>query len=67
MGYIAVLGAIAVFTIEFTANLMQGSGAISILHFLIIGPLYLFLVLLLARALYRAVQERLTRQQSRES
>ena len=65
MGYIVVLGAITVFSIELTANLMQGSGTISALHFLIIGPLYCFLVLLLARALYRAAQKRVSNRHSR--
>ena len=66
MGYIVVLGAIVVFTIELTAKLMQGSGTISVLHFLIIGPLYFFLVLLLARALHRAVQKRVTNRHFRD-
>ena len=67
MGYVVVFGAIVVFTIELTANVMRGSGTVSVLHFLIVGPLYVFLVLLLARALYRAVQRRSTRKRSRET
>ena len=66
MGYGVVLGAIAIFTIELTANALQGSGAMSLVHFLVIGPLYLFLILMLARALYRLARCRLGREQSRQ-
>jgi hypothetical protein len=67
MGYIVVFGAIVIFTIELTANVMRGSGTVSVLHFLVVGPLYVFLVLLLARALSRAVQRRSTSRQSRDT
>jgi hypothetical protein len=58
MGYVVVLGAIAIFTVELTANVVQGSGTVSLIHFFIVGSLYVFLVLLFARAVIRAVQRR---------
>ena len=58
MGYVAVLVTLALFTIELTANISRESGAIALLHLLFVGSLYLFLVVVLLRAVGRAIGRR---------
>ena len=58
MGYVVAAPAIAVFTLELTANVVHGAAVMSTLHFFVIGPSYVFLVALLARALFSRVQRR---------
>jgi hypothetical protein len=58
MGYVIVLGAIAILAAEPTAKTLEGSGTVTLLDFLIVGPLQVFLAQLLIRASVRNVRRR---------